>query len=390
MTDRDIAFHRPSLDAREVEAVREVLASGWLTTGPRVREFEREIAALVGSGHAVAVNSCTAALHLALEAVGVAAGDEVIVPTMTFAATGEIVHYLGARPVLVDSVPDTLNMDPDDFARRITPSTRAVIPVHYAGHPCDMDAIVEIARRAGVRVVEDAAHALPARYRGRMIGSIGDLTAFSFYATKNLATGEGGMLCTDNDEWEQRARLMSLHGLSRDAWRRYASDGSWDYAIMAPGFKYNLSDVLAAVGSVQLQKLAGFQERRRAIVARYQAAFGDLDAVECPAERPEVEHAWHLYVLRLRLERLDIDRNGAIEELRRLGIQTSVHFIPLHMHPYYREAWGFGPEDFPVAFAASQRIISLPLYPAMDDEAVERVIGAVREVVLGHRRPGAF
>lgn len=390
MTSGDIAFHRPSLDARELEAVREVLASGWLTTGPRVREFEQQIAALVGARHAVAVNSCTAALHLALEAVGVTAGDEVIVPTMTFAATGEIVHYLGARPVLVDSVPDTLNMDPDDFARRITPATRAVIPVHYAGHPCDMDAIVEVANRAGVRIVEDAAHALPARYRGRMIGSIGDLTAFSFYATKNLATGEGGMLCTDSDDWERRARLMSLHGLSRDAWRRYASDGSWDYAITAPGFKYNLSDVLAALGCVQLQKLAGFQDRRRAIVARYQAAFGDLDAVECPVERPEVEHAWHLYVLRLRLERLDIDRNGAIEELRRRGVQTSVHFIPLHMHPYYREAWGFRPEDFPVAFAASQRIVSLPLYPAMDDEAVERVIGAVREVVGRHRRARVF
>lgn len=399
MTRRFIPFAAPDLGESELAALREVLDSGWLTTGPKVQTLEREFAAFVGARYAVAVNSCTAAMHLALEAIGIRPDDEVIVPTMTFAATAGVVEHMGARPVLVDCLPDTLTIDPQAVERAITPRTRAIMPVHYAGHPCDMDALRAIAKKYHLFLVEDAAHALPAKYKGQMIGQSlaserdrqteevsadadqpPSIVCFSFYATKNLTTGEGGMLCTDSATWAERARMMSLHGITRDAWRRYAAEGSWYYEILAPGFKYNLPDLLAAVGLAQLKKLPRAQKRRREIVARYQAAFGQLDTVECPVERSEVEHAWHLYVLRLRLERLKISRNAFIEALRERGIGTSVHFIPLHVHPYYRERYGYRPEDFPIALDAYRRIISLPLYPAMSDEDVERVIDAVMDV----------
>lgn len=376
-----IPFHRPSFGPEELEQLRETLESGWVTTGAKTRQLEQDFATLVGCRHAVAVASCTAAMHLALEAVGVGEGDEVIVPTMTFAATAAVAEHLRARPVLVDCMAETLTIDPLAVKQALTPRTRAVIPVHYAGHPCEMAAVMDLAGAAGLRVIEDAAHAVPARYQGRPIGSIGDLTAYSFYATKNVTTGEGGMLCTDQEAWAERARLMSLHGMSRDGWKRYTADGSWAYEILAPGFKYNFPDLLAAIGLAQLRKLPAFQARRRQIVSRYTAAFADLDALDCPVERPEVEHAWHLYVLRLRLERLRFSRDQFIDELKARGVATSVHFIPLHLHAYYRQKYGYRAQDFPVAYHEYQRIVSLPLYPGLSDTEVQRVIDAVHDVI---------
>ncbi len=394
MGDSFLPLALPVFDEQELEEIKEVLASGWITTGPKARQLEQEIAAFVGAKHAVAVSSCTAAMHLALEAVGVREGDEVIVPTMTFAATGNVVVHLGARPVLVDVLPDTLTVDPDAIARLGPgPRTRAIIPVHYAGHACEMAALLDLAKRRGLHVIEDAAHALPAAHDGRRIGAplpaglAASAVCFSFYATKNLTTGEGGMICTEDDALAERVRVMSLHGISKDAWKRYAADGSWYYEVLSPGFKYNLPDLLAAVGLAQLRKLPAFQERRRAIVRRYSAAFAPLDMLECPVERAGVDHAWHLYVLRLRTDRLKISREQFVSELRARGIGTSVHFIPLHVHPFYRDTYGYKPEDLPVAWDAYRRMASLPLYPGMTDADVDRVVDAVTEIALRNRVP---
>jgi dTDP-4-amino-4,6-dideoxygalactose transaminase len=381
-----LPFHVPDIDEEEIQAVVETLRSGWLTTGAKVRQFERDFAGYVGARHALAVNSCTAAMHLALEALGLREGDEVLVPTMTFAATAEVVLYFKAKPVLVDCRPDTLNLDPERLERAITPRTKAVIPVHIAGQPCEMDRILEIARRYDLKVVEDAAHALPARYRGRMVGTIGDITCFSFYATKTITTGEGGMATTENPEWAERMRIMSLHGISRDAWKRYTAEGSWYYEILAPGFKYNLTDVAAALGVEQLKKCDRFWAARQRCAQRYTEGLQDVPAIAPPAVAPEVQHAWHLYVVQLDLEQLRIDRNTFIGLLKQAGIGASVHFIPLHLHPYYRDAFGYRPADFPNATAAAARILSLPLYPRLTDADLQRVIDAVRSIVRRHRR----
>jgi dTDP-4-amino-4,6-dideoxygalactose transaminase len=381
-----LPYNRPDITEEEVAAVVETLRSGWLTTGPRVARFEEEFAAYVGARHAVAVNSATAALHLALDAAGIGPGDEVITTPLTFAACANVIVQQGARPVLADVSPDDLNLDPEQVERRITPRTRALMAVHYAGQPCRMDALLDIAHRHRLFLIEDAAHAVGAAYRGRMIGSLGDATAFSFYATKNLTTGEGGMLTTNRPEVAERARLMTMHGMSRDAWKRYAHGGSWYYEVVAPGYKYNMSDLQAALGLVQLRRLATMNARRAALAARLTAHLGDCEAVQPPAARPEVRHVWHLYVIRLRLEMLRIDRAAFIEELARRGIGSSVHFIPIHYHPYYREGFGFRHGDFPVAEDAYARIVSLPLYPAMSEADVDRVAEAVRDVVRAHRR----
>ncbi len=380
-----LPFHRPWIDDDEVAAVADTLRSGWLTTGPRTLEFERAFAAYVGARQAVAVSSGTAALHLALEAAGVGPGDEVITSVYTFTATAAVVLHLGARPVLVDVRPDTLTMDPAEVERRITPRTRAIIPVHLAGLPADMDAIVDLAGRHDLRVVEDAAHALPARHHGRPVGAIGDLTAFSFYAGKNITTGEGGMLTTDVEEYAARARRQRLHGLSQDAWRRYGEGGSWYYEVGAPGFKCNMADLNAALGLQQLRKLDRFHAIRCAHARRYRQGLGDLPELTLPAAPAGLQHAWHLYIVRLDLERLRLDRNAFVAHLRQANIGASVHFIPLHLHPYYRGAFGYRPEDFPRALRAYQRAVSLPLYPRMTEDDVADVIQAVREIVARHR-----
>ncbi len=372
-----IPFHKPDIGEDEIQSVIETLRSGWLTTGSKVKRFEEEFAGYVGAKHALAVNSATAALHLALEAVGLKEGDEVIVPTMTFTATAEVVLYFKAKPVLVDCQRDTFNIDPTEIQAAVTPKTRAIIPVHMAGQPCAMDEIMSAAKKHNLRVIEDAAHALPAGYHGRRVGTIGDITCFSFYATKTITTGEGGMATTDNPEWAERMRIMSLHGISHDAWKRYTKEGSWYYEVVAPGFKYNLTDIAAAIGIEQLKKCSAFWEARQRIAMIYEKAFAGLEEVDIPSCRGDAQHAWHLFIIQLNLERLKINRNQFIEALREKGIGTSVHFIPLHLHPYYRDTFGCKAEDFPNASAAFERIISLPIYPGMTEADVERVIEAV-------------
>ncbi len=381
MRTKFLPFHTPEVGDEEISAVVETLRSGWLTTGPRVHEFEKAFASYVGAAHAVAVNSCTAALHLALDAIGLREGDEVLVPTMTFAATAEVVLYFKARPILVDCEPDTLNIDPASLERAISPRTRAIIPVHYAGHPCEMDAIREIARSYRLKVIEDAAHALPASYKGQIVGTLGDLACFSFYATKTLCTGEGGMVTTANAKYAERVRMMSLHGISNDAWKRYSAEGSWYYEILTPGFKYNMTDIAAALGLAQLAKCDRMREARRRIAGIYDQGLGRLREIGTPVVRDGVEHAWHLYPMRLELERLRISRAEFIASMRERNIGTSVHFIPLHLHPYYRNTYQYRPQDFPNASDAYERLVSLPIYPAMTSRDAYDVIEAVSDII---------
>ena len=381
-----LPFHRPRVEDDEIAEVVAALRGGWLTTGPRCRRFEDELGAYVGAKHAVAVNSGTAALHLALDAIGLRAGDEVIVPTYTFTASAEVVLYFGARPVLVDVDRRTLNIDPAAVEAAVTARTRAIITVDMGGVPCDYAALGAIAARRGLVIVDDAAHAIPSRYQGRMIGSVANLTAFSFYVTKPLATGEGGMLLTDDDGYAERARTMRLHGMSRDAWKRYTAEGSWYYEVVAPGFKYNLTDIAAALGLRQLAKQDRFRAERARIAARYDAAFRELAELEVPFVPNDVETSWHLYILRLNLDRLSADRARVIEALAAENIGTSVHFIPLHLHPWYREEYGFVPDSFPVAFDEYRRAISLPIFPGMTGADVDDVISAVHKVVHHYRR----
>lgn len=375
-----LPFSPPSIGEDEIKEVVDTLRSDWLTTGPKTKRFEEAFRERLGSPAALALNSCTAALHLGLAALGVGRGDEVITTTMTFAASANIIEHLGGRPVLVDVEPDTLNIDPAQVEEKITTRTKAVLPVHFAGHPAAMDQIFELAGDNNLGVLEDAAHALPAVYRGKAIGSGDNPAAFSFYATKNLTTAEGGML-TGSEELLEQARVLSLHGMSRDAWKRYEQGGSWYYEVVSPGYKYNMTDIQAALGLHQLRRLEGFQRRRGEVVRAYNDAFSGCEALELPVERAEVEHAWHLYVLRLRPEALTIDRDQFIRELESRNIGTSVHFIPVHLHPYYRDKYGYAAGDFPVAYENYRRLLSLPLSPRLTDEDLADVIEAVLQVV---------
>ncbi len=388
MTDNSyIPFHRPSIGKEEMDAVQQVLASGWLTTGPVTMEFEKQFAAYVGCKHALAVTSCTAALQLALDAIGLKEGDEVLVPSCTFTATAEVVTYFGARPVLCDSVRGGFNIDAADAERRVTSRTRAIIPVHLAGEPCDMDAIHAMAKRHNLRVIEDAAHTLPASYRGKQVGTISELTAFSFYTTKTITTGEGGMLVTDDDSYAERIGLMRLHGIGRDAWKRYARAGSWFYEVREAGYKMNLPDILSALGVEQLKKANKFWEQRREIAAYYQKELGKIEELDMPpGDSKDVEHSWHLFILRLRSEQLNISRDQFIEELKDAGIGTSVHFIPLHRHPYYVREFGARAEDFPQADANYVRSLSIPIFPDMTMAQQKRVVDSVARVVEKSRK----
>jgi len=381
-----LPFHRPLIESEEVSAVLEVLQNGWLTTGPRVRQFEARFAEYVGASHAVAVSSCTAALHLALHAIGLEEGDEVILPTMTFASCGEVVLYFKAKPVLVDCEENSFHMDARLIEQAITPRTRAILPVHYSGYACDMDAILDVARRRGLKVIEDAAHAFPSRYNGRTIGTIGDITCFSFYATKTVTAGEGGMVTTENPEYADRIRILSLHGISREAWKRYSSDGSWRYDIEAVGYKYNLTDLQAAVGLAQLQKCDSMRARRAALAARYTEAFSSLDAFTPPSVPHHVEHAWHLYVLQVNEGTLHIERDRIIEELKVRGIGASVHFIPLHLHPLYQQYCGYRTGQFPQAEKRFAGALSLPLFPGLSFTEQDRVIQALHDIARLHHR----
>ena len=375
-----IPFARPDIGNAEIEAVARALRSGWVTTGPETRAFEQEFAAYLGGGvQAIAVNSATAGLHLALEAAGVGPGDEVIAPTLTFTATVEVARYLGADARLVDVDPVTLNIDPALIEAAITPATRAILPVHYGGLACDMGAIFAIAQRHGLQVIEDAAHALPTRSKGALVGTLPSAAAvFSFYANKTMTTGEGGMVVTRDDALAARMRVMRLHGISRDAFDRFTSKTpAWYYEVVAPGFKYNLTDMAAALGRVQLQRLPAFVQRRQQLAARYLSELKSLPLI-LPADAPAGDsHAWHLFVLRLSDE-ASVTRDEVIQRLSDAGIGTSVHFVPLHRQPYWRDRYALRPQDFPVAEAAYQRMLSVPLFTAMSDAEQARVIAALR------------
>lgn len=444
-----LPFALPDIDNEELLEIKDSLSTNWITTGPKVKQFEKEFAKVVGASHAIAVNSGTAAMHLSLEAGGLEQDDIVITSPFTFAASAEVIRYFNAIPLFVDIDAETLNFDPQEALETIDRlsekqnKVKAILPVHIGGYPCDLDEIYEIASRYHLAVVEDAAHALPTRYSWRLVGSgvnykllgkseqipeggyqmpdetkggirnpesgIRDqvledgvssgfrspvsyprFVCFSFYATKPLATGEGGMIVTENKELAERCRIMSLHGMSRDAWKRYDEDGDWYYEIVAPGYKYNMTDIAAGMGLVQLSKLNRMWERRKWIASRYNQAFSEYPELQIPVEQPEHEHAWHLYILRLNLDQLEINRNQFILELKKRNIGTSVHFIPLHIHPYYRETYGYQPEDFPVAYEQYQRVISLPIYSKMTDQDVHDVVDAVGEVVERFRKRKMF
>ena len=380
-----LSFSPPLIGEEEIQEVIDTLRSEWITTGPKTRRFEQELAAFLGADAALAVSSATHAMLVGLAAMGVGPGDEVITTPLTFCSTVHVIEQLGAKPILADVEPDTLTIDPRQVAQAITPRTKVLLPVHLYGHACEMDSLLALARRHELRILEDAAHAIPTRYKGRMVGTLGDLTAFSFYATKNLTTAEGGALTGDAELVEQ-ARIWSLHGMSRDAYRRYTAAGSWFYEVVVPGFKCNMTDIAAALGLGQLRKLPEFQKRRRRLVALYGQGLADVPQIELPIERPDVESAWHLYPIRLNLETLTIDRARFIEELKTRNIGASVHFIPVHLHPYYRDKYGYRPDDFPVAHANYYRLVSLPLNLRMSDADATDVVSAVRDIVATYRR----
>jgi dTDP-4-amino-4,6-dideoxygalactose transaminase len=386
-----IPFHVPSLGIEEIQEVEATLRSGWLTTGPRTTQFEKEFGAYVQAPHAVAVSSCTAGLHVAMAALGIGRGDEVITTPFTFCSTVHTILQVNARPVLVDIGPDG-NIDPAEIEKAITSRTRAIIPVHLAGLPCDMHAIWELARRYGLFVIEDAAHAAGSRLDENPIGMMpaeagmasSDAVVFSFYATKNMSTGEGGMITTPRESLAARMRVLSLHGMSRGAWNRYSESGTWRYEVVDNGFKYNLSDIQSALGIHQLRKLDSFIETRERYAQIYNDAFGGLSEVELPPDRPGVRHSWHLYILRLNPGQLDIGRDEFIEELRRRGVGTSVHFIPIPLHPYFARM-SLAERPCPRALHLFSRCLSLPLYPAMTEDQVHYVAGCVQEIVAAHR-----
>jgi dTDP-4-amino-4,6-dideoxygalactose transaminase len=383
MREAFLAYNPPAIGDAERAEVMDTLRTPWVTTGPKTVAFEAALKTCLEAPSVVALNSCTAGLHVGLVALGVGPGDEVIVPAMTFCATANVVEHVGARPVLVDVCPDTLTLSPEAVAAAITPRTKVILPVHYAGHPAPMDELDALAARHGLAVLEDAAHAITTRYKGRLVGSRSNLAAFSFYATKNLTTVEGGCL-TGDAALVEKARIIGHHGMNRDAWKRFDRSGTWYYEVVLPGFKYNMTDMQAAIGLVQLQRLPAFQARRREVVDRYAAGLGDLAALELPVEREWAHSSWHLYVIRLRLEALRIDRNAFIEELKDRNIGTSVHYLPVHMHPFYRDKYGYRPEDNPVAAGAYERMISLPLHAGLSDQDVDDVIEAVRDLVALH------
>jgi perosamine synthetase len=393
-----IPFYSPSIGPEEIEEVVQTLKSGWLTTGPRTKQFEKEFAEYLQHRHAVAVNSCTAALHLALEAIGLQAGQAVIVPTMTFAATAEVVRYLGARPILADCRVEDFNLDVSDAERRIQSAqaagltVAAIMPVHYGGQIGDVAGVRALAQRHGLKIIEDAAHCCPAFFREteaapwQTVGTGADISCYSFYANKTITTGEGGMACTNNEEYAERMRMMSLHGISRDAWKRFTGEGTWYYEIIAPGFKYNMTDLAAAIGIHQLRKADLFQTRRANIVRQYNELLSPVKEIMVPTAQPNRGHSWHLYVIRLKLDCLQIDRAEFITELRQRGVSASVHWMPLHLHPYYRETYGLAPQDLPVAASLYPQIVTLPLFPDMSESNVRQVCDAIKDIVRLKRR----
>lgn len=381
-----LPYNLPDISDAEIDAVVDVLRSNWLAPGPRVKAFEADFATYAGTKHAIALDSATAGMHLALVSMGIGPGDEVITTPTTFAASVNVIIHAGATPVLADINIDDYCIDPTAIERAITPRTKAILPVHHGGSACRMEEITAIARTHHLRVVEDAAHGIGTGIGGRGIGAWGDATVFSFYPTKNVTSGRGGMLTTDDDALADRARLLALHGMSNDAWDRYTERGSWSYRVLAAGYNYTMSDFQAALGHAQFKRIGDFQRRRREIATRYNERFASLPEIVLPIEREGTTHAWHLYVVRLRPEMLTISRDEFIVEMKERGLGTSVHFIPIHHHPYYRETYGWAPGDFPVADQAFETMVSLPLYTRMTDADAGRVATAVEEIVRDHRK----
>ncbi len=373
-----IPFSRPWIDDAEIEAVSQVLASKWISTGTRTREFERAFAEYLGVKHAIAVSSCTAALHLSLVVAEVGNGDEVITTPYTFTATAEAIRYVGAKPVFVDIQPDTLNIDVTRIEAAITRRTKAIMPVHFAGLPCDMDALQTICQSHNLTLIDDAAHAIPTEYKGQYIGNIGDLSAFSFYANKNLTTGEGGMITTNNDAFAKPLRTMRLHGIDKDAWARQSERDIWRYDIATEGYKYNMTDIQAAMGLCQLMKLNKQHERRRDLAQIYQKELADFSQISTPVVPDDPKgHSWHLYIIQLPPG----EREGFIGALREANIECSVHYIPLHLFEFYQEQYGYRIGDFPCAEAAFERVVSLPLHPGLTEEEIHIVIDEIGRIV---------
>ena len=381
-----LPFARPLIEQEDIEEVVDTLNSDWLTTGPKTHLFEEEFAKYIGCKYAVAVNSCTAALHISLAALGIGKGDEVITSPYTFISAINVILQQGAMPVFVDIKPDTFNIDPDLIRGKISDKTKSIIPIHFAGQPCEMDKIMKIAKDNNLLVIEDAAHAVSAEYEGNKIGNIGDTTSFSFYPTKNMTTGEGGMITTNDEDLMNKFKIWSLHGISKDAWKRYSAEGSWYYEVVCPGYKYNMTDIQASLGLHQLQKLDRFQRKREKIVKVYNEAFKGMEEISIPFVKDNIQHAWHLYVIKIVSEKLKINRNQFIEALKAENIGTSVHFIPAHLQPYHRDTFGFKKGDFPNAEYAFERVISLPLFPKMSDKDVKDVIGAVGKIVEYYKK----
>ncbi len=384
MREAFLPFSPPAIGEDEIREVVDTLRSGWITTGPRTKRFEGDMTRYLDAPAALALSSGTAAMHLALVLENIGPGDEVITSPMTFTSTVAVIEHVGARPVLADVEPDTLCLDPAAVAAAVTERTRAIIAVHYGGHPCELDTLEDICARHDLVLIEDAAHALPARYKDRLIGSGPNPVAFSFYATKNLTTAEGGML-TGNPDLIDRGVVASLHGMDRDAWKRNDQGGSWRYDVVMPGFKYNMTDLQAALGLVQLRRLPDMHQRRTQVAAAYTAALAPLEAFDLPIERPGCQSAWHLYPLRLREGELSIDRDRFIVEMRERNIGTSVHFIPVHTFSYYRKKYGYKPEDFPVALHESERLVTIPLHPGLKDSDVDDVVAAAADIVASSR-----
>jgi dTDP-4-amino-4,6-dideoxygalactose transaminase len=380
-----LPYNQPDITEAEIEAVAETLRSGWLAPGPRVKAFEAAFQAYTGAKHAIALDSATAGMHLALMTMDIGAGDEVITTPTTFAATVNVIIHTGATPVLADIDVEDYCIDPAAIERAITPRTRAIMPVHHGGSACRMDAILALARKHSLRVIDDAAHAIGTEVGGRQVGAQSDAAVFSFYPTKNVTTGRGGMLVTNDDAVAERCRLLALHGMSNDAWDRYTDRGSWSYRVLAAGYNYTMSDFQAALGHAQFARVDEFQSKRRALAERYNERFAAVPEIVRPIERDGTTHAWHLYVIRLHREMLTIDREAFISELKQRGIGASVHFIPIHHHPYYRETYGWAPGDFPASDHAFETMISLPLYTRMSGAEVDRVVTAVEEIVRDNR-----
>ena len=386
MTPELLPFHQASIGEEEVKEIIQTLNSGWLTTGQKTRLFEKTFADYIGCKHAIGLNSCTAGLHLSLVVSGVSSGDEVITSPITFPATTNVIVHQNAKPVFVDVEPETLNINCSEIESKINDSTKAILPVHFAGHPCDMDTIISLAQKHNLTVIEDAAHALESKYHGNKIGAIGNFTAFSFYATKNITTGEGGMLTTNDDHYADKLRILSLHGISKNAWKRYGKEGFQHWELLMPGYKYNMFDVQASLGIHQIKKVESFLNRRVQIVKKYNDAFEKTEEIQLLKPESNIKHAHHLYVIVIKTENLKVSRDEVLNEIQKRGIGVAVHFRSLHLQPFFKQHFNYKKGMFPQAEYLSDRVISLPLYPKMTDEDVSRVIETVLGVLHSFRQ----